>query len=399
MTAPAAKGLRDERTGSSILFLATCSLTKQNGGARYDENGAVVSHAASELGRRLLERRDEIRRSVKENHALAWQGVPLADLEFNRDLAKGPDFGGSRMASYLPAIDRYRGRFYQALGEYGRQALGAPGRNMLIVSGLYGLLSPTENIQLYSCPLSAEVAEIWSRDSLLMDLLSDYIERQGILRVFDLVAVDAYRKLIDWQQIADSGADVLHCFDAMASGESALTSLGMALAAELLDLADDGLIAINDGDRIGNIMFRASIASPAGYPDELAPLMAARNESRIWQPQDSSESLSEVVRGGNPASWPAEEGSEEGLWKFTLLPELRRDLKRRQELLESAIKAITEVRENPMTIQGNTVKPLQGELRGMWRYRIGDFRLIYEPDSKAEVVHFLALKPRSSAYE
>ena len=285
MTALIVEGSRDERAGGSILFLATCSLTKQSGGVRYDENGAVVSLAESELGRRLLERRDEIHRSVKENRALEWQGVPLADLEFNHDLAKGPDFGGSRRALYLPAIDRYRGRFYQALGENGRQAVSAPGCNMLIVSGLYGLLRPTEQVQLYSCPLSAEVAEIWSRDSLLTDLLSDYIERQGILRVFDLLAVDAYRKLIDWQQIADSGTDVLHCFDAMASGESALTSLGMALAAELLDLADDGLIAINDGDRIGNIMFRASIASPTGYPDELAPLMAARNEHRIWQPQ------------------------------------------------------------------------------------------------------------------
>ena len=399
MRTPIAKGPRDERASSSILFLATCSLTKQGGGKRYDENGAVVSHAESERGRRLLERRDEIRRSVKENRALAWQGVPLADLEFNRDLAKGQDFGGSRRALYLPAKDRYRGRFYQALGENGRQALGAPGRNMLIVSGLYGLLRPTEGIQLYSCPLSAEIAELWSRDSLLTELLFDYITRQGILRIFDLLEVDAYRKLIDWQQIKDSGTDVLHCFDAMASGESALTALGITLASDLLNRTEDELIGIEDGDRIGTVVFRFMPAAPQGYPDDLAPLIAARNESHIWQPQYPGGNLGEVVRGGNPEPSPLGQRGGEGLWKLTLSSEFQRDQRNRPQLLESVVRAVAEICNAPMSVRGNTVKPLQGELRGMWRYRIGDFRIIYEPDPAKMNVHFLGLKPRSSAYE
>ena len=385
--------------GSSVLFLATCSLTKQGGGKHYnEENGAAVSHAASAPGRRLLERRDEIRRSVKENRALAWQGVPLADLEFNRGLAKGQDFGGSRRALYLPAIDRYRGRFYQALGENGRQALGAPGRNTLIVSGLYGLLRPTESIQVYSCPLSAEVAEIWSRDSLLTELLSDYIARQGILRVFDLLAVDAYRKLIDWQGIKDSGTDVLHCFDAMASGESALTALGMTLASDLLNRTEDELIGIEDGDRIGTVVFRSLPASPQGYPDELTPLMAARNESRIWQPQYPDENLPVVLRGGNPESSPIGQQNEEGLWNFTLSREFGRELRNQPQLLKPVVDAIFEVCKAPTSAQKN-FKPMQGRLRGMWRYRIGDYRIVYEPNSKKRTIDFLWLKPRSSAYE
>ena len=399
MTAPTAKSSKDERAAGSILFLATCSLTKQCGGARYDEKDAAISHAESELGRRLLERRHEICRSVKENRALAWQGVPLADLEFNRDLAKGPDFGGSRMASYLPAIDRYRGRFYQALGENGRQAVSAPGRDMLIVSGLYGLLRPTEQIQLYSCPLSAEVAEIWGRDTLLTELLSDYIARQGILRVFDLLAVDAYRKLIDWQQIADSGTDVLHCFDAMASGESALTALGMTLASDLLNRTEDELIGIEDGDRIGTAVFRSMPAAPQGYPDELTPLIAARSESHIWQPQYPGGNLGEIVRGGNPEPLRSGRYGEEGLWKLTLSGEFRRDQRNQPQLLESVIGAITEICNAPTSVRGNTVKPLQGDLRGMWRYRIGDFRIIYEPDPARMNVHFIGLKPRSRAYD
>ena len=71
-----------------------------------------------------------------------------------------------------------------------------------------------ERIQLYSCPLDSEVAETWDRDALLTDVLCEYIDRFNVLRVFDLLAIDAYRQLIDWQRIADSGTDVLHCFDA-----------------------------------------------------------------------------------------------------------------------------------------------------------------------------------------
>ncbi len=393
-------GTADAQGGSSILFLATCSLTKQDGGtAGYNRNGATFSNAQSALGDRLIERRDEVRESVREDQCLAWQGIPLADLEYNRDLAKGPDFGGRRTASYLPAMDRYRGRFYQALGNGGQQAVSEPGRHMLIVSGLYGLLRPTEQIQLYSCPLSAEVAEIWNRDYLLTELLSDYIAREGILRVFDLLAVDAYKKLIDWQEIKDSGVDVLHCFDAMASGESALTSLGMFLASDLLGRSDDDLVDIDDGTRVGNIMFRSSMASPVGYPDELAPLIAARNESRIWQPQYPGENLNTILRGGNPERSPAAERSGEGLWKFTLSNEIQRDLKHQLKLMPLVFKAVLEVCVDPMSVRGDTVKPLQGELRGMWRYRIGAYRLIYEPNSQTRTVHFPALKPRSSAYE
>ncbi len=390
----------NEKAGAPILFLATCSLTKKRGGeSRYDENAGIVSCVGSRLGSRLLERRDEVRRSIEENCNLGWQGVPLADLEFNRDLKKGPDFGGPRTARYLRAIDRYQGRFYQALGEGGRQALGGRTNDMLIVSGLYGLVRPAEGIQLYSCPLSAEVAETWDRDSLLTDILSACIERYGVLRIFDLVAIDAYRRLIDWQRIADSGTDVLHCFDAMASGESALTSLGMFLASDLLDSTEDSLIRLKDGDRIGNVMFHSHAESPAGFPNELAELMAARNESRIFQPRHPGENVREIVRGGNPDSPPDTAQRGGGSWKFTLGKRLQNDLRKSGQYMERTVRAIVKICENPMSPQGNTVKPLRYQLQGMWRYRIGDSRLICQPDTEKQVVHFLGLRPRGEAYD
>ena len=323
----------------------------------------------------------------------------MADLEYNRGLAGGPDFGGRCTASYLPAMDRYRGRFYQTLGESGRQAVRERQHDMVIVSGLYGLLRSTEEIQLYSCPLSAEVAEIWSRDSLLTELLSDYIERQEVLRVFDLLAIEAYRKLIDWQKIKDSGTDVLHCFDAMASGESALTSLGMSLASDLVDHTDDDLIEINDGDRLGNIMFWSLPETPPDYPDELASLMAARNESRILQSQYPDEkNLRVALRGGNPESPPAAQRNVDHLWRFTSSSEFERNLRKLPRLFERVIEAIFGICSDPISRRKN-FKALRKERRGMWRYRIGDYRITYEPNSETRTVHFLELKHRSEAYD
>ena len=390
----------DAQAHGPILFLFPCSLTKSRGGeSRYDESEAMTSCVGVDARSRLLERREEVRSLVKENHDLDWQGIPLADLEFNRGLVRGMDFGGRRTAAYLPAIDRYRGRFFHALGEGGRQALRGRGHGALIVSGLYGLVRPMEGIQLYSCPLAAEVAETWSRDALLTDVLCEYIARFDVLRVFDLLAIDAYRQLVDWQRIADTGTDVLHCFDAMAAGESALTSFGILLASHLLERTEEDLIDLKDGDRIENVTFRSTMATPAGFPDELASLMAARNESFMWQSRHLGEDVREIVRGGNPDHSPSVERSGARKWKFTLAKEFRRDLKRQPQLLDRSIQAIMEVCDSPMSAMGNTVKPLTNELQGMWRYRIGDFRVVYEPDGGKRTVHFLGLRPRGSAYE
>lgn len=53
----------------------------------------------------------------------------------------------------------------------------------------------------------------------------------------------------------------------------------------------------------------------------------------------------------------------------------------------------------PFQIQGDTFKPLSGDLKGMWRYRLGDFRLVVKPvlvDSELDLVTFAA---RGSVYD
>jgi mRNA-degrading endonuclease RelE of RelBE toxin-antitoxin system len=60
------------------------------------------------------------------------------------------------------------------------------------------------------------------------------------------------------------------------------------------------------------------------------------------------------------------------------------------------LKAISEITEAPMTIKGDTIKPLTKEKRfvGHWRYRIGDYRLIYHPDMSTSTIKFMSFEAR-----
>ena len=62
------------------------------------------------------------------------------------------------------------------------------------------------------------------------------------------------------------------------------------------------------------------------------------------------------------------------------------------------LEAITELSDKPTKLRGDTVKPLSGEFKGRWRYRIGDYRLIYWPDDERRTVFLLAVLSRGTAY-
>ena len=47
----------------------------------------------------------------------------------------------------------------------------------------------------------------------------------------------------------------------------------------------------------------------------------------------------------------------------------------------------------------NNAKPLYGRFAGAWRYRVGDYRVIYEIDDAAYQVRVLAIVHRREAYD
>ena len=60
--------------------------------------------------------------------------------------------------------------------------------------------------------------------------------------------------------------------------------------------------------------------------------------------------------------------------------------------------AIAYISKEPTTPQGNTVKPLTLGLKGLWRYRIGDFRLVYHPNRENGHITLIAFAARGRVY-
>jgi len=63
------------------------------------------------------------------------------------------------------------------------------------------------------------------------------------------------------------------------------------------------------------------------------------------------------------------------------------------------LEALTDLAKNPLEMRGDTVKPLSGDFKGCWRYRIGPYRLIYSPDSNTGDITLLAFAARGGAYD
>ncbi len=77
---------------SKVLFVSICSLTKAGGGEpEYDVGEAITCELTPRLARKLLWRREQVRKLVRGIPQVAWQGVALSELEYNRHLVQGAD--------------------------------------------------------------------------------------------------------------------------------------------------------------------------------------------------------------------------------------------------------------------------------------------------------------------
>lgn len=244
-----------------ILFISICTRQKKEGGSPgYYPALAIGSKMNHKPRARLLETRSAIRERLKE---LEFDGIALE--EENDDLIPAGDFGGTESsdARYLPAIDRYDGRFYNdrtglgvrgADGMTGKERLRMKGHPLLILSGLYGIVEANEPIQNYSCPIdhkSIDVQKIWRSDDIVSRAIVEYIgalkRTQGIevRRIIDLTAMKIYRDLVDWSLVRSrTGAEVLHCFHRKLAGDTAIEVFAALFRDYLLTLSTDDLLAI-----------------------------------------------------------------------------------------------------------------------------------------------------------
>ncbi len=56
-----------------------------------------------------------------------------------------------------------------------------------------------------------------------------------------------------------------------------------------------------------------------------------------------------------------------------------------------------ELEKSPL--YGNNIRPLTGELKGLMRYRVGDWRVIYRISDDEDIVEIIAILPRGKAYK
>ena len=160
-------------------------------------------------------------------------------------------------------------------------------------------------------------------------------------------------------------------------------------------MPEDELLALEPEDRMGGIVFRALPAPGSELPNEVAAIAAARLEEDIVEAHAIG-SVGEVLSGGNPEP---SAGGGDGRWRFAALPKFRKDVWREPKLFERVANAIMDICKDPMTPSGNTVKRLAGDMSGYWRYRLGDFRLVYRPDNDRRTVYCYRLAPRGGAYD
>ena len=86
-------------------------------------------------------------------------------------------------------------------------------------------------------------------------------------------------------------------------------------------------------------------------------------------------------------------------WGFKITDQFMSSIKKHDKKIQGRIlEAITKITLSPKTIMGDTIKPLTGDLEGYWRYRIGDYRLIYKPVEKLSEILLISFSSRGSVY-
>ena len=59
--------------------------------------------------------------------------------------------------------------------------------------------------------------------------------------------------------------------------------------------------------------------------------------------------------------------------------------------------ALQELEQDPITPRSNTIKKMKG-YTNVYRYRLGDFRLLYAAELNARMIQLLAIASRGTVY-
>jgi hypothetical protein len=289
---------------SRTLFLTICSNHKITGGSPHYDSSNSMPELLPDFSQDIYDQRNRVRQLIMRGDTMV-KGVPLARLPYNARLTQGGDMGAGGASLYLPAMLRYQGRFYTELGADRVRLVRESPHHMLMVSGLYGLVTPEELIQNYTCHIlhHPEIVRLWTRQTRLTSLLLAYMRLFGIKQVFDLSGQRAYRDLFDWPRIRKS-ARVLHVFGEANAGPDLLSALGQATLQWLTE-SESTLQSLKAGDTWATDLERLALSEagtpPVGYPietDENAP------GAQVADEREDTLSIIEVEVSARPRDIP-----------------------------------------------------------------------------------------------
>ncbi len=128
-----------------------------------------------------------------------------ADLSRLLDLAPGPDLGTEVQNAilYKAAYQRYDGNLYREARLTDADALGHSGGRVLIVSALYGLVTPLERIRDYDLEMSCRLPDgrkvyTWWKDRDLGAFVCEAAERLCVDTICDLLSGNYRKALLPW---------------------------------------------------------------------------------------------------------------------------------------------------------------------------------------------------------
>lgn len=85
-------------------------------------------------------------------------------------------------------------------------------------------------------------------------------------------------------------------------------------------------------------------------------------------------------------------------WRVEISKTAQRQITKLDRVAQSQITRFLRERVLPSENPRQFGKPLRGEKKGLWRYRLGDYRIICEIQDETDIVHVLALGHRKEIY-
>jgi len=255
-----------------ILTLDSYHKIRDRETSEYRPESSIFSSHIDDTCKKFIERtRKKVFDHLKSGDVI-WKDS-YKERDYNDNLVLAKDFfTDDNKAMYLPAIERYDGDFFDGLEEKGKDYLLHSKHHFLILSGLYGLLKPFEDIQFYSCQFGDKniCYNLWTHQTGISKVLVNYITKYKISKIFDFTACDvtAYHECIDWNFVKKAtSVEILHGYHLKTTTDKALKYYGRFVRNHILLNDTEELTKIKHGSIIDEIEFSEKIKRIVALPE------------------------------------------------------------------------------------------------------------------------------------